>query len=724
MKISAFASISLVLGLLPGDVLGQTCPQTILTTDASGVRKQIDQGRAFEYDGIVAKQTFHGAFELYTGTLNRYDCFLWGSDVHEDPFADDFQNRYYTVMRLDSRVVTRKETLTDDGTYQQAAGTPPFWTQSLPPQPQTEAYYFILGCDNTLGIYDTENIKGASPLWSVPVNDCGLLPAGDRTINIPNEPSSSGGGSYVYPDEPIDQGGNAATEPPSESPSPSPSESPSDLPSQQPTERPARPQRPTSNGQGGFQYPDEPIEQGEGASTDRPSHPPSVLPTQLPTAAPTDPPTPSPSAPPSKLPSDTPSLDPSAEPSDQPSAQPSDQPTDQPTAPPTAQPSEQAMDLALSIPQSCQRAVILEQNIQVNALDDRGIMDFGNGAYIEQQVNGNLVIKRGSSRDQANAETLWESCANEASGQGYSTILQGDSNFITRFTQNHHHVVWKRDNFVPEESYGPWELALECDENNQDWEKLVISDSTGHIVAWESPLGQTCASEPVCSSAILLMDTDQRLFSTDGYVLAGDGYYLLQESNGVFQLWKAAPSAGDRDDRAGRPLCVLWETLPQAAGLGVDGAVAFSVIQSDANLVTYWKDEDIQGAEYIDVWNAGVFQEETSLYTLVVDTCGEGPAVAAYEKNPVTDGDARLLWRSPFVDACGMEQGQEGEKRVVDAGNQAVNTGKGKGQEVEEGSNGESNSGSNYYDRRNLVDGRQSPHRGRRAIRRGGTRKQ
>lgn len=289
-------------------------------------------------------------------------------------------------------------------------------------------------------------------------------------------------------------------------------------------------------------------------------------------------------------------------------------------------------------PPSCTRTVLMTENQRVQS--NKAPLVGSKGAFIGQDKNGNVFVKRGTPANPG--DFLWQSCSKSNTVTEYFTALQSDSQFITRPVDQTDLHVWKRDDFIVgvDAPVGVWELALEC--VNGDYGKLVISDSLSKKIEWEDDLRPDCDAEPLCPSATLLLDTDHLIWNKNKIEI-GDGYTLEQKSNGELKLWK-----GDEE-------CVLWESSPVYQPTDGD---AYTKMQGDGNLVTYWR---TQTNNFGPIWASGSrSKKKMGSFTFVIDSCipasGANPrrkAVAVYENNPITDSNAKKLWQSEeFDDVC------------------------------------------------------------------------
>ncbi len=285
---------------------------------------------------------------------------------------------------------------------------------------------------------------------------------------------------------------------------------------------------------------------------------------------------------------------------------------------------------ACGLSPGCTRSVVMRENDVVKA--STGPFE-GEGVYIEQMTNGNVVVKRGT--PEAPGGILWQSCDSRNPEADYVTSLQADSQFITRPVAAQDTWVWKRDSFVSNVTMD-WELALACE--GGDFNKLEISDATGQTVVWEADLRPSCDAA-VCPNAVLLLDMDQRVSSTEEFMGTGRGYSLLQRSDGILELWKGEPGAVE---------CMLWKSAPLLSPS--TNAEAFTVMQNDGNLVTYWK----QGSNsFSPTWSTSTGASVEASFTFVIDNCTGGkPRVAVYRRDPITDANAERLWSSEFSDSC------------------------------------------------------------------------
>jgi hypothetical protein len=289
-----------------------------------------------------------------------------------------------------------------------------------------------------------------------------------------------------------------------------------------------------------------------------------------------------------------------------------------------------------SSPTVCTRTVLMRQNDAVQS-DITPIQ--GDGAFIDQEINGNVVVTRGTPADPG--DILWQSCSDINPDQEYKTILQGDSQFITRPLADLRANVWKRDDFTAATAAGEWELALECVDG--DYGKLVISDSGNGAVAWDENLRPTCDAQEVgvCPTATLLLGMDQSIWN-GAFIDTTNGYVLQQGDDGTLELWKG--TIGDLD-------CQVLRTNPPPRPAGD----AYTKMQNDGNLVTYWR---TALNPFRAIWSSGT-QSSMGSFSLVIDDCipvdGANPnrkSVAIYEKNPITDADAVKLTEFEFDDSC------------------------------------------------------------------------
>jgi hypothetical protein len=282
-------------------------------------------------------------------------------------------------------------------------------------------------------------------------------------------------------------------------------------------------------------------------------------------------------------------------------------------------------------PTTCRRTVLMRENDQVRS--DRVPLQ-GDGAYILQRDDGAVVVQEGTPDEPG--EIIWQSCSNGNPTASYLTGLQPDSQFITRPTSDLSTFVWKRDNFTPDTT-APWELALECD--GDEYGSLVISDPTGANVAWQTDLRPTC-DNGVCTSATVLLDMKERIQSgtPKSITYQNEAYTLLQRSDGNLRLWK-----GSRGSFA----CIAWQSDETRTSTN---AQAYTVMQNDGNLVSYWR----QGTDsYVPIWDTETRSDTEGSFTFVIEECTAGQTgVAVYENNSIVDSDARLLWRVPLVETC------------------------------------------------------------------------
>jgi hypothetical protein len=280
----------------------------------------------------------------------------------------------------------------------------------------------------------------------------------------------------------------------------------------------------------------------------------------------------------------------------------------------------------LSTP-TCKRTVLMRNNDYVQA--NRSVLQ-GDGAYISQENNGNVLVRQGTPSTPGGV--LWQSCYKSPVTGSFVTILQPDSQLITRPTLNSPNWAWKRGSFTADTSQN-WELALTCVGNA--YGGISISDSTGTVVAWNRGLRPTCDAIPVCSTAILLLDTD-RAINNGTVVATGRGYTLEQKPDGTLQLWKGDnPSGG----------CVVWRSTPS----DINSVGAHTIMQSDGNLVTYGKRTNGQSRP---VWNTQTAVPQQDSFTFVINNCGVKPMLAIYVKNPITDSDAMLQWSAELSNSC------------------------------------------------------------------------
>lgn len=427
--------------LLLSSASAQICPQILMATNERAVRR-IEQGQSIDYGGIVLVQQFGGNLQVYTGTPGSLDCLVWESGLSEIP--SDAAIYYSRIRSSDGLLFTTREAESTSTRYR------------APARGETQgSYYFILNCDGTVGVYNSETPSAASAIWTEQGKQCGIA----------------------------------------------------------------------------F---------------------------------------------------------------------------------------------------GCTRTVVMRENDMVMSNDDP---IQGEGVYMQQETNGNVIVRRGSPATPG--AILWQSCDNKNPKADYFTALQPDSQFITRPVSNQNTWVWKRDSFIANPSMS-WELALEC--NGDDFDKLVISDSTGGMVVWEDYLRPSCDAPPVCPSAVLLLDMDQRIWNGPPKG-TGKGYSLLQGSNGVLELWKGEP---------GFEQCMLWRSAPLQRPS--QNTSAYTAMQNDGNLVTYWRQFN---NKHTPIWSTSTGATLEASFTFVIDNCTAGKnQVAVYRKDPRTDFDAKLLWSSEFVDSC------------------------------------------------------------------------
>jgi hypothetical protein len=99
-------------------------------------------------------------------------------------------------------------------------------------------------------------------------------------------------------------------------------------------------------------------------------------------------------------------------------------------------------------------------------------------------------------------------------------------------------------------------------------------------------------------------------------------YYTLQQlPTGILRLWKGKPGALQ---------CIVWTS--GAVRRQKNSANAYTKMQNDGNLVTYWR---LNQDPFIAVWSTETTSGMGS-FTFVIDVCTFAtPALAVYAKNPL-----------------------------------------------------------------------------------------
>lgn len=184
-------SLALVLyswvTLFSSPILAQQCPQVLLATDALN---QINQGQSIEFDGIVLVQQFGGNLQVYTGTSNNLDCLIWESGLYEVPSNQAFH--FSKIRERDGLLFTVREGETTTRPFKRGGDGP------------KGTYYFIVSCDGTVGIYNSEQPSKSSEIWSSPGNQCGLPSTScQRTVlmgvddRVLNDAPKQGTGAFI-----------------------------------------------------------------------------------------------------------------------------------------------------------------------------------------------------------------------------------------------------------------------------------------------------------------------------------------------------------------------------------------------------------------------------------------------------------------------------------------------------------------------------------------------
>jgi hypothetical protein len=256
-------------------------------------------------------------------------------------------------------------------------------------------------------------------------------------------------------------------------------------------------------------------------------------------------------------------------------------------------------------------------------------------AFLSQQDNGNLVVRRGTPDDPG--QLVWETGATGSTeDSSYYTNLQGDSNFITwrvPLDGSGKRVLWKTQTINPIQVYS---FVIECD-------TVAIyrgRPEDGGLAVWRSdppspppppPLAEVPTPGPTqmtqCLPSILL---EVGITVTSGATMVNDEAtaFVWQQVNGNFLVQRGTPN---------NPGQLVWET-----GVNDSTGVSYSTtLQGDSHLLT--KKVASNGSTSF-VWRSFTVNPIGEHY-FVLECPAAGGGVAIYQGRP-NDNGSSALWRS------------------------------------------------------------------------------